>query len=117
VRILAVEDHADTLEVMCAMLTRLGHQVITATTLAEARRLCAAPGPELLICDIGLPDGDGWELGPLASQCGISAIALTGYGMPSDLTLSHNAGFRAHLLKPVKMSDLQRAMAECMRSA
>src|SRR4051812_45429938 len=87
-RILLVEDHADTLEVLGAMLRKLGHEITTATTLADARRHCEQDEFDLLISDIGLPDGDGWELGALATQRGLKAIALTGYGMAADIASS-----------------------------
>ena len=106
VRILLVEDHQDTLEAMSRLLTLRNHHVDTATTLADAKGLCKSNGFELMICDIGLPDGDGWELGLLAQKLNIPAIALTAYGMPDDVTRGKEMGFTAYLVKPVDLDKL-----------
>jgi len=112
-RILAVEDHADTLDLIRRVLAKRGHEVTTASTLAEARHQCEVGGFDLVICDIGLPDGDGWELGKLAKKCGINAIALTGYGMKSDIAIGIESGFCAHLVKPVRFEALDKAVEKC----
>src|SRR5689334_23168587 len=92
-RILYVEDHRDTVSVVKKLLERMGHEVTTAATLAEAHRICQSQQFDLFLCDIGLPDGDGWELAALARDCGARAIALTGLGMPEDLRHLKVAGF------------------------
>jgi len=111
--ILAVEDHAATLDLIRRVLTQRGHVVTTASTLAEGRHQCELGGFDLVICDIGLPDGDGWELGTLARKCGISAIALTGRGMKSDIATGIKSGFSAHLVKPVSFEALDLAVEKC----
>lgn len=112
-RILLVEDHLDTLSVIKRLLTLRGHLITTATTLAEARHECGLGGFELLLCDIGLPDGNGWELGELARECGIKAIAMTGFGMADDIEQSAKRGFLMHLVKPIKFDELDRALETC----
>src|SRR2546430_15423362 len=84
-RILVVEDHRDSLEAMRRLLAIHNHDITTATTLRDAVRLCINGKFDLVICDIGLPDGDGWELASVARKCGCPAIALSGYGMPGEV--------------------------------
>ena len=119
-RILLVEDHVDTARLMSRLLARLGHDVRTAGSVAEALPAAAAGPVDLVISDLGLPDGSGHDLmrqlhaGPLP---GVPAIALSGYGMDDDLRRSREAGFRAHLTKPVDMNRLRTAVAELGRGA
>jgi CheY-like chemotaxis protein len=114
-RILVVEDHADTVDVVQRMLKKDGYNVTAALTLADATTACREGKFDLLICDIGLPDGDGWGLAEMARTCGTKAIAFTGYGMPSDVEKARAAGFAAHLLKPVLLEDLRATIAAVMR--
>ncbi len=67
---------------------------------------------DVVISDIGLPDGTGFELmAQLKSRFGLKGIALTGYGMENDLIRSGEAGFVAHLTKPIRMQSLDEALA------
>jgi len=105
--ILLVDDHADTLRVMSRLLRKLDHQVTTAESKAAALAAAAANEFDLLISDIGLPDGTGLELmQELLATRPIRGIALTGYGMESDIRQSKNAGFTAHMTKPIDFQDL-----------
>ena len=120
-RIFVVENHDDTRFLLQLLLEQLGHTVLTATTLGEA--LAAIPGSrtELLISDIGLPDGDGWELlTRLGDARPPYAIAMSGFGQLSDRQRSLAAGYRHHLLKPVEPDRLEslldEAAAELARS-
>lgn len=108
-RILLVEDHADTALVMSRLLTQLGHTVHAAGTLAEAVRAAGDGRWDLIISDIGLPDGNGVELLGRLRQAGLAApaIALTGFGMEEDVQQSTNAGFAAHLTKPINFTLLE----------
>jgi PAS domain S-box-containing protein len=111
-RILLVEDHADTLHVMRQLLTRMGHQVTTACSVAEARRRLAAEVPELLLSDLGLPDGSGRDVMRYACEVGVTrGIALSGYGMEEDLRRSLEAGFVDHLTKPVDVRTLRETLS------
>ncbi|MDB5319814.1 MAG: multi-sensor hybrid histidine kinase [Phycisphaerales bacterium] len=111
-KILLVEDHADTAEVVSILVTRWGHAIDVASTLGHARRLTAECGTyDLLLCDIGLPDGSGAELmRELSSRCGTRGIALTGYGMPAEIDAARGAGFADHLLKPVPAQALKELL-------
>jgi PAS domain S-box-containing protein len=108
-RILLVEDHEDTARVLSRLLQRLGHTVRIAGTLAEG--VAAAQEPfDLLISDIGLPDGTGYDLIRRLRQDGkanFPAVALTGFGMEDDIAMSREAGFTDHLTKPVNFQRLQ----------
>jgi CheY-like chemotaxis protein len=115
-RILIIEDHDDTAEMLGRALARNGHAVQSVGTAAEGYRLCVGLSFDLLIVDIGLPDNVGWALLPrIRQRCPIKALALTGYGMADDLERSRVAGFQAHLTKPVDFATLDRTIAEVMR--
>jgi len=101
VQILFVEDHEDTARVLGRILTNAGFDVSHANTLATARELAAARRFDLLISDVGLPDGSGLELmKALRDAQGLSGIALSGFGTEEDVAASAAAGFAAHLTKP-----------------
>jgi two-component system CheB/CheR fusion protein len=112
-RILLVEDHEDTADAMADLLDVRGYRVTVARTLAEARAAAAAAEFDLLVSDLGLPDGSGHELmRELSARYGLRGIALSGYGMPEDLRKSRQAGFERHLTKPVTPQALEAAIRE-----
>lgn len=112
-QILLVEDHGPTRTTLTHLLMRRNFIVLTAATLAEARALAEAGNFNLLISDIGLPDGTGYELLEELKErrVDLKAIALTGYGMEHDIARSQLAGFELHLTKPVRVESLDRALA------
>ncbi|HEY7214016.1 MAG TPA: MASE1 domain-containing protein [Thermoanaerobaculia bacterium] len=113
--ILLVEDHADTAEAMAELLSMLGYRVTAASNLAEARAAAKAERFDLLVSDLGLPDGSGLDLmRDLARRNGdvLPGIALSGYGMEEDVRQSLEAGFRKHLTKPVTLQSLEAAIRE-----
>lgn len=106
--ILLVEDHADTRRAMARLLTRLGCEVTSAATVGEALQLAASQSFRLLISDLGLPDGSGTDvIRQLKARHGIKGIALSGFGMEDDIARSKEAGFDAHLTKPVSLHALE----------
>ena len=110
-RILLTEDHADTRRALERLLTRWGHEVQTASTVAQAVELFATYEADLLLSDIGLPDGTGIELlGKLRHIREIKAIAMSGYGMEADLEMTRHAGFVEHLIKPVSAERLKESL-------
>jgi signal transduction histidine kinase len=112
-RILLVEDHKSTSNALSNLLTRRAHRVVAAATLAEARAAAEREDFDILISDIGLPDGTGYELmAELGSRRGLVGIALSGYGMPMDVSRSQAAGFTSHLVKPISIEMLDSALAE-----
>ncbi|MFN2507711.1 MAG: ATP-binding protein [Chthoniobacterales bacterium] len=112
-RLLLVEDHESTLEVLSRLLTRSGHHVVTANTLAAALAAAAVERFDLLISDLGLPDGTGHELMKiLRARYGLRGIALSGYGLEEDVVRSSFSGFASHLTKPVDFRQLQHVLHE-----
>jgi len=106
-RILLVEDHEDTNRSLTNLLRRRGYQVQSADSISSALE-CAANGSfDLLISDIGLPDGTGIELMErLGTEHSLTGIALTGFGMEDDIRRSRDVGFSEHLVKPVDLNKL-----------
>ena len=114
-RILLVEDHEDTARMMARLLRNGGHQVWTAGSVAAARLIVERQEFDLMISDIGLPDGSGLDLmEELVRRHGMRGIALSGYGMEQDIFRSHAAGFMEHLTKPVKLDELRRAVSRML---
>ncbi len=110
-RILLVEDHEPTRTTLASLLARRRYEVAAAATVAEARALAGSRIFDLLITDIGLPDGNGYDLmSELGKKNQLRGIALTGYGMEHDVARSENAGFDAHLTKPVRIQSLEEAL-------
>ncbi|HYP17263.1 MAG TPA: PAS domain S-box protein [Opitutus sp.] len=114
-RILLVEDHEPTRNALAQLLRRRNFEIAPAANLAEARALAAVGGIDLLISDVGLPDGNGYELmAELGAAWKLPGIALTGYGMDHDVVRSQAAGFLVHLTKPVTVQALDQALAAAM---
>jgi CheY-like chemotaxis protein len=112
-RIFVVENHEDTRFLLCLLLEQLGHMVFSAPTLAGALKAMPATNCDVLISDIGLPDGNGWDLMTrLGADRPPYAIAMSGFGMSSDRQRSLNVGYRHHLLKPVEPNQLERLLDE-----
>jgi len=117
-RLLLVDDHQSTLDVLERLLTRAGHRVTTAMSVANARKLAGSERFDAVISDLGLPDGTGYELmETLRAAHGLRGIALSGYGMDDDLRRSEEAGFSAHLTKPIDFAQLERALERLMAEA
>src|SRR5829696_6670983 len=99
--IFIVENHADTLKYLRMYLEQLGHAVRAARSMTEALAELPSSDCDVLISDIGLPDGDGWELlRQVKLPHSPYAIAMSGYGMNADRLRSKEAGYRHHILKP-----------------
>lgn len=112
-RIFVVENHEDTRFLLCLLLEQLGHTLFSAPSLAAALEALPAARCDVLISDIGLPDGNGWELmARLGDDRPPYAIAMSGFGMSSDRQRSLNVGYRHHLLKPVEPNLLERLLDE-----
>jgi CheY-like chemotaxis protein len=110
-RVLWVEDHLDTNRVMVRLLRGMGYEVDSALTATEGMAKVRAGGVDLLISDLGLPDGSGLEVVRAYREASKGpAVALSGYGMEEDVRRSIEAGFDLHLIKPVRMEQLVEAM-------
>ena len=112
-RILLVEDHGDTARIMQRLLSADGHKVETAADVTSALKLAGGQTFDLLLSDLGLPDGTGLDLMRALRAQGstLPGIALSGYGQEQDIVQSRGAGFAAHLVKPVDLPQLEKVMA------
>ena len=109
-RILIVEDHADSAEMLAWALRHSGHEVECALSGSDAVLACSDHSFDVLIADIGLPDIDGWELLRRIRAKAKSCIALSGYAMARHIEKSKEAGFDAHLAKPVDLALLLKTV-------
>ncbi|TLD68825.1 response regulator [Phragmitibacter flavus] len=110
-RILLVEDHGDTAKALTMLLKRRGHTVNAVDTVGEAGKVAGEGEFDLLISDLSLPDGTGYEVfEKVMEQQKIPAIALSGFGMEEDVQRSKSAGFVDHLTKPVSIAALAAAI-------
>lgn len=112
-----MEDHEPSRETLKKMLVMRGHAVTTADSAGEALAAAEAAIFDCIISDLGLPDEDGYSLMKKlqTTHPTLAGIALSGYGMEEDLRRSDEAGFRAHLVKPVTFQTLESALAAVMR--
>ncbi len=116
-RILLVEDHVNTRHVLERLLTKSGHSIKTADSVQAALELAEDNEFDLIISDLGLPDGSGLELMPaLKLRYGLKGIAVSGYGREEDLQKSRTAGFSAHLIKPLNFHDLELTVSRVLNS-
>jgi PAS domain S-box-containing protein len=114
--ILLVEDHQATRNALERLLKRRGFNVLSAGSVAEARAAAEASKVDFVISDIGLPDGNGFDLmAELEQRFHLKGIALTGFGTESDIAKSRKMGFVIHLTKPVGMPALDSAIAAMAR--
>jgi CheY-like chemotaxis protein len=111
-RVLLVEDHEDTNRSLTNLLRRRGYQVQSALTFQSALELSATEKFDVLISDLGLPDGNGIDLIKKLAPKPPLGIALTGFGMEQDIRKSREAGFQHHLVKPIDLNKLDALIQE-----
>lgn len=113
-RVLLVEDNEDTRVALEAVLELDGHEVRACGDGAEGLRLLLAQRPDVGVIDIGLPGLSGYELARESRLRGYTGrlVALSGYGRERDVQQARQAGFDAHLVKPVDLDALRREMVE-----
>ncbi len=113
-RILVVENHPDTRLGLEVFLRTLGHQARFAEDVKSALETADTAGAfDLLLSDISLPDGDGWDLLRQLESSGRRppyAVAMSGFGSGADVEKSRAAGFAAHLIKPFPPEELEDAL-------
>lgn len=109
-RVLLVEDHADTRYVLSKLLASFGCTVTTAASVKEAVEASERYTFDLLLSDIGLPDGSGIDVMKHMARFKVTGIALSGFGQDEDLQRSRDAGFATHLIKPVNFQVLEEAI-------
>jgi signal transduction histidine kinase len=116
-RILIADDNADALESLATLLSLNGHQVFRAPDGEAALRVVERLKPEIALLDIGMPRLDGYEVArrirTLHGGHNIMLVALTGWGQESDRRRAQEAGFDAHLTKPVDLDKLGQLLGEC----
>ncbi len=112
-RILVIEDHSDTLQALSKLLTHFGHEISVADDAESARKIIRSKEFDVVLADIGLPDGSGYELIAEAKRKRpVKAVALTGFGAPDDIERSKEAGFDFHLTKPVDFHELRAVLGQ-----
>lgn len=118
-RIFVIEDNADAADTLSAVLTVMGHEVEVVydglSAVAQARKF----HPDVVLCDIGLPGMDGYEVARAfradRSLSDSYMVALSGYALPEDLRRATEAGFDCHVAKPPSMQQLSQVIAAAPR--
>jgi PAS domain S-box-containing protein len=114
IRVLIVEDHPDSAQTLRELLELTGHTVEVAYTGAQAVKIAPAFQPDAVLCDLGLPGLNGFQVAQALRRnpmtAGARLVALSGYGQEEDQTRSREAGFDEHLTKPVEFAQLARLL-------
>jgi CheY-like chemotaxis protein len=112
-RILVVEDHVDTLRVLARLLDHFGHEVSWADGARSALAIVESKELDVVLSDIGLPDGNGYQVIAQAKRKQpVKGVALTGFDKEEDIRRSKEAGFDFHLTKPVDFHELRTVLAQ-----
>jgi two-component system, chemotaxis family, CheB/CheR fusion protein len=112
-RLLLVEDHVDSAELLAEMLSNHGHTVAIATCVSEALALARAQEFDVVVSDVGLPDASGYDLmQQIRSLYTMKGIAVTGSSRAGDIERGREAGFSMHLIKPVSLRRLEAALEQ-----
>jgi len=116
-RILIVEDHADTLRVLARLLGHFGHEVSVADGAQRALEIVESKELDVVLSDIGLSDGSGYEVIAHAKRKQpVKGVALTGLDKEEDIRRGQEAGFDFHLSKPVDFHELRTVLAQVGRT-
>jgi PAS domain S-box-containing protein len=111
IKLLLVEDHTDTARALVRLLETRGYDIRSVPSVATGLRALDHDEFDLLLCDLGLPDGTGMDfIEKVRKTRQTPAIALTGFGMQQDVERAQQAGFDAHLTKPVNLQKLEAAI-------
>ncbi len=120
-RLLLVDDQVDTLDIFSVLLELEGATVLTAASGQQALTLAAAHHFDVLLCDIGMPVMDGYQLINKLRHSGrngsMAAIALTGFGPEQYAHRASEANFDRHLLKPVRIDEVVRVIQDLLEMA
>jgi PAS domain S-box-containing protein len=110
-RILLVEDHVDTRRTLCRLLRHFGHEISEADCSQRALEIVRAKTFDVVLSDIGLPDGSGYDIISQAKRKQmVTGVALTGFGTDEDIRRGREAGFDFHLIKPVDFHELRSVL-------
>jgi signal transduction histidine kinase/ActR/RegA family two-component response regulator len=117
IRVLAIDDAEDTRQLLRQLVSQCGADIITASSASEGLQVMTADRPDIIICDIGMPEEDGYSfirkartLSPPNSAT-VPAIALTGYVRVEDRVRALDAGYQMFVPKPVQPAELLRIVA------
>ena len=112
-RILVVEDHSDTLQALSRLLSHFGHDISTADDARSALDMINSKEFDVVLCDIALPDGNGYDVITEAKRKGdVKAVAISGYAARDDIERGRKAGFDFHLAKPVDFHELRSVLGQ-----
>ena len=112
-RILVVEDHNDTLQALSRLLSHFGHEISLADTAQSALNTIDSKEFDVVLCDIALPDGNGYDVVAEAKRKRpVKAVALTGFSASEDIERGKEAGFDFHLAKPVDFHELRSVLGQ-----
>jgi CheY-like chemotaxis protein len=112
-RILVVEDHSDTLQALSRLLSHFGHEISVADRAQNARAMINSKEFDVVLCDIALPDGSGYDVVAHAKHKGpVTAVALSGFAATEDIERGRQAGFDFHLAKPVDFHELRSVLGQ-----
>ncbi len=112
-RILVVEDHSDTLQALSRLLSHFGHEISLADRAQTALNIIDSKEFDVVLCDIGLPDGSGYDvIAEAKRKRSVKAIALTGFSATEDIERGKQAGFDFHLIKPVDFHELRAVLGQ-----
>jgi two-component system, sensor histidine kinase len=117
VRILLIEDNVDAAETLTEMLDLWGYDVLVAHSGENGLERALSESPEVVLCDIGLPDLEGYDVARrlrAASGVHMTLIALTGYGRPEDRDTALDAGFDHHVVKPIAPERLRALLQQVL---
>ena len=114
-RVLVIDDNVDAADALCMCLQAMGHAARAAYSGNAGLRTAQALRPDVVFCDIGMPDLNGHEVAARLRQDPahgtVRLVALTGWGSPKDRQVCSDSGFDAHLTKPASMDDINRVLA------
>jgi two-component system CheB/CheR fusion protein len=113
--VLIIEDNLDAADTLGEALTIAGHEVVIAHSGAEGIAKARELHPEIVLCDIGLPGMDGFEVARALradnNLAGTFLVALSGYALPEDMQRASEAGFDKHLAKPLRLEALKEILS------
>ena len=114
-RVLVVDDNRDAATSLAIILGLMGNEAKTAHDGLEALEVAAAFRPDLILLDIGMPKLNGYDTARQIRQQSwgqqVTLVALTGWGQDEDRRKSQEAGFDAHMVKPIQLQDLEQLLA------
>jgi CheY-like chemotaxis protein len=108
-----VEDHSDTLQALSRLLNYFGHDISTADDARSALDMINSKQFDVVVCDIALPDGNGYDVIVEAKRKGaVKAVAISGFAASDDIERGRKAGFDFHLAKPVDFHELRSVLGQ-----